>query len=285
MKKIIFGVLGIALVLIGIISFKEKPAKNSGQEPQYEILQKWDLPAELNEISGITWIGEDRIACVQDEDGIIFIYNLKTSEIESQTRFGNDGDYEGITVLNSTAYVLRSDGIIFEVLNFTGKDPRVNKHVTGPNKLNDINMEGLCADAINNRLILAVKEGKDFKENKGVFDFDLKEVTSGNDPLFILNSKDPIFKNVKEDKKGKFSPGEIGIHPKTGEYYILDGTNPKLLIAQMDGTLKDLILFSSTDFENPEGLTFSGEGDLYISNEAESGPANILKISLRRVSK
>lgn len=284
MKKIIFGILGIALVLVGIFSFKGKSPKDPAQAPQYEILQKWDLPAELNEISGITWIGDDRVACVQDEDGVIFIYNLKTSEIESKTRFGNGGDYEGIAVLNSDAYVLRSDGIIFEVSNFTGKDPRVNKLVTGTNKLNGINLEGLCADSGNNRLILAIKDGKDFRENKGIYDFDPNQATSGKDPLFMLNSTDPIFKNIKGKKKEKFSPGEIGIHPKTGEYYILDGTNAKLLIAQKDGTLKDLILFRSGDFENPEGLTFNPAGDLYISNEAENGPANILKISINRDS-
>lgn len=282
MKKIILGILGITLVLVGIFSFKGKTSENLSQEPGYEILQKWDLPAELNEISGLTWIGEDRVACIQDEDGIIFIYNLKSSEIESEINFGSGGDYEGIAVINKDAYVLRSDGIIFEVSDFRGKTPDIKKHVTSSNQLRGINLEGLCADSKNNRLILAVKEGKDFRENKGIYDFNLNNNLSKKEPLFMLNSSDPIFRNVKGKKKEKFSPGEIGIHPKTGEYYILDGTNPKLLIAKKDGVLKDLILFRSGDFENPEGLTFSPDGDLYISNEAKNGPANILKISLNR---
>ena len=35
-------------------------------------------PIDLNEISGIRWISEDKIAAVQDEEGIIFIYNLSS---------------------------------------------------------------------------------------------------------------------------------------------------------------------------------------------------------------
>ncbi|UZH56079.1 SdiA-regulated domain-containing protein [Salinimicrobium tongyeongense] len=281
MKKIIFGILVLAIAGIGYFSFKEKPSENNTKE-DYKILQKWDLPEVLNEISGIAWIDEYRVACVQDEDGIIFIYNLNTSEVEGKTSFGDGGDYEGIAVVKNNAYVLRSDGVLFEVDNFTGDKPQVQKHVTETNKFSKINLEGLCADSKNNRLLLAVKEGKDFEEQKGVYTFNLNNKDSDKAPLFMLRLSDPVFKSVKAELKEKFSPGEIGIHPKTGEYYILDGTRPKLLITDKDGVPKELFMFRSKDFGNPEGLTFSPNGDLYISNEAEDAPANILKISLNR---
>src|SRR5690606_18702317 len=247
------------------------------------ILKKWELPDELSEISGISWIGEDRIACVQDEDGIIFIYNLKTSKVENTINFGSGGDYEGITVIGYNAYVLRSDGVVFEISNFESAGREVTKHETDLFQIKGMNLEGLAADPENNRLLLAVKQIKGVTDSKEIFAFDLDRKNTGKEPIFRVELADPIFKGVQGKLKSKFSPGEIAIHPQTREIYILDGTNPKILIADKNGTLKDLLILQSRDFVNPEGLTFSPRGEMYISNEADSGgAANILRVSLNK---
>lgn len=282
MKKIIFGILILIGGVLTISACKGKASELQNKTLRYEILEKWELPKALSEISGITWIGDNRVACVQDEDGKIFIYNLKTSALEKEIEFGSGGDYEGIAVIGNDAYVLRSDGIIMEVSDFMGEDPQVQRHVTNISRLPGINTEGLCADPANNRLLLAVKEREDFHKHKEVFAFDLDRKASTENAFFRIDLSDPIFENVEEKLKEKFSPGEINIHPKTREYFILDGTRPKLLITENDGTTKELFMLKPEEFGNPEGLTFSPEGDLYISNEAESGPANILKVSLNR---
>lgn len=284
MKKIVIGIVVLAIGVVSLLSFgngraTEAVTRNSSD---YEILKKWDLPKELNEISGISWIGGNRIACVQDEDGIIFIYNLETSKIENAVSFGSGGDYEGISVIGNDAYVLRSDGVIFEINNFQDKNLKVQKHDTSLQKLKGINIEGLSPDPGKNQLLLAIKERKEHSNRKEVYAFDLNTKTTGDEPLFIVELSDPIFSNVKGKLKNKFSPGEIAVHPQTGEIYILDGTNPKILITGKDGSLKDLVMLNAGDFGNPEGLTFTPQGDMYISNEAEGGPANILKVSLNK---
>lgn len=280
MKKIILGVLVLIGGALTISACKGKASELEAEIVKYEILKKWDLPQVLDEVSGIAWIGEDRIACVQDEDGIIFIYNLKTSRIEDEIKFGSGGDYEGIAIVEKDAYVLRSDGILIEVTNFLEEDPQTQRHVTKINRLAGINIEGLCADPADNRLLLAVKERKGSSKQKEIYAVDMKQKAVESKPVFMVNFSDPIFNNVKE--KEKFMPGEIGIHPQTGEFYILDGSNPKLLIAEKDGTPKELFILNIREFGNPEGLTFSPDGALYISNEAENAPANILKVSLDR---
>jgi len=282
MKKL---VIVIVVLVIGVVSFLSfgngsPVASNTEKNAGYEILKKWDLPKELNEISGISWIGENRIACVQDEDGIIFIYNLKTSKIENSIPFGSGGDYEGISVAGKNAYVLRSDGVIFEINNYEDKDPKVQKHETALQELKGINIEGLSADPGNNRLLLAVKDRKGNDETKEIYAFDLGKKYASIDPLFEIELLNPMFKEVKGKTKSKFSPGAISIHPQTGEFYILDGTNPKILITKKDGTPNRLVILQATDFGNPEGLTFSPDGEMYISNEAEGGSANILRVSL-----
>lgn len=282
MKKLI---IGMVLLVIGLVSFiscgngsaTEKPNGEAG----YEILKKWELPDELREISGISWIGENRIASVQDEDGIIFIYNLETSKIEKSIPFGEGGDYEGITVVGDNAYVLRSDGVIFEVSDFDKDDVKVEIYKTGMQELKGINIEGICADPENNRLLLAVKQRRGSKDNKEIYSFGLESKNTGKEPFFMIKSSDSIFNKLTGRNKNNFSPGEIAIHPQSGEIYVLDGTNPKLLIMEKNGKMKNLILFRAEDFGNPEGLTFSPGGEIYISNEAEGGPANILQVSLK----
>lgn len=282
MKKLVIVIVVLVIGVVSFLSFGNGAPVTADTENNagYEILKKWDLPKELNEISGISWIGENRIACVQDEDGIIFIYNLGTSKIENSISFGSSGDYEGITVVGENAYVLRSDGVIFEINNYKDKDLKVQKHETVLLQIKGMNIEGLSADPDNNRLLLAVKERKGNNESKEIYAFDLNTKKTGNDPLFEIELSNSIFKDVKGKTKSKFSPGAIAIHPQTGELYILDGTNPKILITKKDGSLNQLVMLQEKDFGNPEGLTFSPQGEMYISNEAAGGPANILRISL-----
>lgn len=280
MKKIILGLFVLISGVLTISACKGKASELENEILKYEILEKWNLPKALNEVSGIAWIGDNRIACIQDEDGIIFIYNLETSTMEDEIEFGSGGDYEGIAIVGKDAYVLRSDGIITEISGFMEKYRQVQKHVTKLNRLPGINIEGLCADPVNDRLLLAVKGRKGLSQQKEIYAVDLNQKVSENQLVFTVDFSDPIFQKVKG--KEKFSPGEINVHPATGEYFILDGSRSKLLITEKDGTPKELFMLKRKEFGNPEGLTFSPDGDLYISNEAENGPANILKVSLNR---
>lgn len=282
MKKSIIGILATVFGVIAFFSFKGKPSEEKNSMSRYKILQKWDLPAVLDEVSGIAWIGKNRVACVQDEDGTVFIYNLESSGIEDEIEFGSGGDYEGIAVVKEDIFVLRSDGVLFEIGNYAGENPKVEKHVTQMNNLPGINFEGLCADPENSRLLLAVKERNNSAQHKEIYEFDLNSKNSANEPVFLVDLDGPIFQNVNAPMKKKFAPGELNLHPRTGEYYILDGSEPKLLITDTNGKPKDLIMLRLADFGNPEGLTFDEDGGLYISNEAEDGPANILKVSLDR---
>src|ERR1700741_607269 len=72
------------------------------------------LPDTLREISGLTILDNNTIACVQDENGIIFLYDLTKNKVKEQFTFSVNGDYEGIAIAGNTLYVLRSDGVLFE---------------------------------------------------------------------------------------------------------------------------------------------------------------------------
>mgnify|MGYP003577667834 CR=1 FL=1 len=86
---------------------------------------------------------EQRFACVQDEEGKIFIFNRATGKIEKEIPFAGSGDYEGIALKGNTAYVLRADGVLYEV-NMDGAQASLKEHKTVLTV--EHNVEGLTYD-------------------------------------------------------------------------------------------------------------------------------------------
>lgn len=272
--------LGILVIAGGIFYLFNSNTINFNQtgSKKVDILQKWELPEILEEISGIAMVDEKRIAAVQDEEGIIFIYNLQTSKIDFQRKFSGSGDYEGIAVAGKTAYVLESDGTLYEINDFLTANGKSNKYSTALQK--KFNFEGLTYDKKNNRLLLAIKD-KDDNNFKPIFSFDLESKKLDKNPAIKINLNDTIFDQLGQKKSHRLlRPSEIGINPVTGDYYILEGVNPKLLILDPEGKLKKLHILNQDQFRQAEGITFSPTGEIYISNEGKGGLGNILKVSL-----
>ena len=246
---------------------------------QVIILEKWELPAELLEVSGIAWIDNERFACIQDEKGSIFIYNRVSNKIEKEIPFAGAGDYEGLTINQNLAYVVRSDGRLYEVdLNVGQASTKEYSTLLTVKQ----NVEGLCYDKNNNRLLLAIKGNEPSNvDYKGIYAFDISKKSFISDPVFKLNLNDQIINGVQNKKKKSIMPSSIGIHPLTKEIFITDGTKSNLLILDPSGNSKRLIRLGS-QFAQPEGITFSPEGEIYISNEGTKQPGNILKVELKK---
>ncbi|QAA82469.1 hypothetical protein EI546_12390 [Aequorivita sp. H23M31] len=280
---IIVGVL----VIVGVLWFAyENPALNPRlKEESYTIVRKWDVPKELEEISGITYLSDNKIVCVQDEEGILFIFNLDTDLIEKQINFAKSGDYEGLAIIDSTAFIVESSGKIFEVSNYLSIDFHTEVYQTPFSGKN--NLESLTADPKNNRLLLAVKDvDPNSKSYKGIYAFDLESKKIDSKPIFKINLDDPIFrgKNGSSDNErhGQFYPSEIAINPVDGNIYILEGKDPKLLIMDSNEKLLQLHTLNRESFPQPEGMTFAPDGTLYISNEGKKGMANIMEVELKK---
>ncbi|MEO5947529.1 MAG: hypothetical protein ABIP79_11985 [Chitinophagaceae bacterium] len=264
---------------------KTKSSKqNKGQvtvSGDISIIKKWDMPSVLVEISGITYMDENRFATVQDEFGKIFIYNTQKNAVEKEIAFGADGDYEGLAMVNSTIWVLRADGMLFEVTDAMADKPIVKQYKTQLTAKH--NVEGLCYDQARNRLLLAIKDGEPGGESyKGIYGFDLATKKMQLEPVFKINLDDKIFANLSSKKKKgvEMMPSSIAIHPLTKDIYITDGSNASLLVMNADGTLKKLFGLDKKEFNQPEGITFKPNGDMLISNEGSKQPGNILNVQI-----
>ena len=60
------------------------------------------LPAYLEEISGLSYYKKDKFACVEDEKAIIYVLKREKKLDVSKYKFGKDGDYEDIAIVDKT---------------------------------------------------------------------------------------------------------------------------------------------------------------------------------------
>lgn len=251
------------------------------------------LPDTLREISDVTLIDSATVACVQDENGIIFTYDLIKNKITQQTNFGPNGDYEGIALAGKWMYVLRSDGNLFETLNYKSQSPSVNYFQTG---IPATDNEGLCFDGDKNRLLIGCKNkigtGEYFKDERFVYAFDLSTKKTIARPAFTFNiealKKFALQKKiklpVKYTKQGafrgyqlKFTTSAIAIHPLTKTLYLISSTDRLLFEFDMKGTALDVVQLNTELCNKTEGITFLPNGDMIITNEGEEKKATLLK--------
>ena len=264
----------------------EKPKKGNsiGQEVAdggITVAKKWEMPKQLLEISDLSYIDEQRFACVQDELGTIFIYNTASSKVEKEIPFGGVGDYEGLAVVGENVWVLRADGKLFEVSNINAPKPAVKEYGTHLTMKQD--SEGLCYDKKNNRLLIAIKGAElDTEDYKGIYAFDLASKKMDQQPVFKIDLLNEVFQSngSGKKKKGSINPSGIVIHPLNGDMYITDGRDSKLLITDADGSIRKLYQFNRKEFAQPEGIAFNSAGDLFIANEGTKQPGNILQVKI-----
>lgn len=259
------------------------------------------LPKVLNEISGITTINQNQIACVQDEIGTIFIYDLTTASIVKEYLSNLKGDYEEIALVENNMYLLRSDGVLIEHKDYTTLSSKIKEYELN---LPSYNNEGLCYDKNNNRLLIAAKsqsgKGAKNKEFRLIYGFDLGDKKAKPKQIFKLRIEDieakavslgiPIpFKTVK--KTGKqisdfyFRPSAITVHPFNHLIYILSSKDKLLLIMDENGNIINLIALDPVLFNKAEGITFLPDGDMLVSNEAQAGKPTLLKFKYNKKKK
>jgi len=153
--------MGLVLCMV-FISFcnpgtegKDPPAEDEFGYDLDTPAGKYKLPKYLEEISGLSYYGKGKIACVQDEKAFIYMLNLEKEKIVDKYDFGSDADYEDIAVVGKTAYILRNNGHIYRIKNFTKKDRKVKKYNTELKEKNDT--EGIAFDPASNALLIACK--------------------------------------------------------------------------------------------------------------------------------
>lgn len=253
----------------------------------------YSLPPILAEVSGITLINDGALACVQDELGIVFIYNTGSRHIEHQIPFGEAGDYEDIALAGNALYILRSDGLLFEIENYKKQDAPVNQYAL---HLPSSNNEGLCYDAPHQRLLIAAKsKSRDNKQIRTVYGFDLIAKRLMPEPVleidvsvlagFADQMNVPLPQKEKKDGSVKtmlkFMPSAIAIHPHSRNRYVLSAADNSLAVFDKGNNLLTFCLLDSNLFNKPEGIAFTANGDMLVSNEGGQKAATVVMLKYK----
>ena len=253
--------------------------------------EKYLMPGELDEISGISWYGSGLLACVEDENGVIYLYDLQQKRVVRRIRFAGSGDYEDVAVIKQNAYVLRSDGTLFlrsmADLPSDGQTDLTMQFRTPLTSANDV--EGLGYDAKRNRLLIACKEKQALSgqqvEGKALYEFDPDLRRLEETPLYQISwpaaGEKASGKKKEGEKKENFKPSGVAFHPVSHQIYLLASVGQRLIVLHPNGSLAGTVRLEPRLFRQPEGISFAPDGTLYIASEGRDGSGYILRFQQR----
>jgi len=280
MNKWIFGIVTLVIVLAGIVYaiYEMNDYDFDDAEKSYEIVNTWELPSELNEVSGIVFNENEEMVCVQDEDGILFIYDLKAQKIKATHKFSYAGDYEALTFLNNTYWIAESSGRLIAVDELPTNDQKLEGSQLEFEYRN--NIEGIAATSAGKLWITVKEKNLDNSSGyKGVYEYDPQTKELRREPVLKIRYDDPKFERLKTHNPRKLlRPSDLAIHPVSGHLYILDAEFQKVVITNSLGEVLSIHLLDPAEFEQPEGIAFSKNGRIFIANERVGQPANIREI-------
>jgi len=279
-------------------------------------LRTFALPAALREISAVTAIDADTVACLQDEKGVLFFVDVHDGRLREVRPFGPEGDYEGLARVGDDYWVLRSDGWLARL---EARGPRLSIAESFELDTPNHDLEGLCHDPARGVLLIAPKDviatakkrtkrtkeerraesrGEEAegssreptRDRRVVFGWDLERRSLLPEPVLRLSLEELKRRAearghdlpTKTNKKGKERTvlrllfSCVAVHPKTGEVYLLSAADHALIVVDRKGALRDLHLLDEDVLPQPEGLTFLPGGDLVLSSEGVDGPARLV---------
>jgi uncharacterized protein YjiK len=241
--------------------------------------EKMELGKQLHEISGMAYIPEKNVLLAEnDEKGDIFVVDYKNKkDNDGKIKFGGKGDYEDIVYTDTAVYMLVSTGSVVQVKT-TDSSFATQEFILNEEK-NEF--ETMYLDADGHSLILLCKQCDHEKDEiRTAYRFNLRTNTFDAEPAYTINIAD--IRKLLNDDKAEFKPSAAGINPINGKLYIVASVGKLLVIANEKGKVEQVFRLDPDMYNQPEGMTFAPNGDLYISNEGGEGIATILRFSYKK---
>jgi uncharacterized protein YjiK len=273
------NILKIFIILLFISSFILPQTHLN--DYNYKSCKQFKLSHHLNEVSGLASSEDGRIFTHDDERGIIYQLNYKNGKIFKRFSIANktpDRDFEGIAIAKDKFYLVTSSGDIYE-FNETGNGKYSKSKIYRTGLTVSYNIEGLCYDTETNSLLIACKgfPGKNLKGYRAVYSYDLKEKKLNSKPRFLL-----LLKYLdKKYKLKNFSPSAIEYNSETGTFFILSSHVKAVIEVSPEGKILNGISLSGKIHTQPEGLTFTRDMKMTISDEGKGGRGTITIYNLK----
>jgi uncharacterized protein YjiK len=270
----------VCVPFILLISCKQKKFIYKSP-PHYNFSKPFSdkLDLKIKEISGIVWDNQsDEFIAHNDEKGIIFYLDRDTKGIKREFVFSETkGDYEDIAIAKKDVYVLRSDGKLFRIVtDSTGKQNTFDAGQLQSSGKNDF--ETLYYDAERKALVILCKNcSTDDKKVVSAYAYYPDSIGFDNKALFTIDTK--MVDSMSPRPTSRFQPSAARIHPILKKLFILSSASNQLVVTDLNGNVENVYMLAKNLFPQAEGLTFKSNGDMYISNEAVSSKAELLKFT------
>lgn len=241
-----------------------------------EELLKIELEEPLKEISGLAYDKQrNEFLAINDEQGLIFVLDAETFKIKTKIHFASKGDYEELQLSEdcNIIYILKSDGTIFK-MQYDGSS--INDVIIFDYTGSKTEFESFYIKPASNELVLIPKKSQ-------------SQNIDGEVVGYVVNSNTgaPIDqKDFKIDwKKLTIAPGihpsGVAIQSSKKEIYVLASVERMLIVLDTSYKIIAEYKLPSSIFQQPEGITFDAQRNLYISNEARDTKPTIIKIPIQ----
>lgn len=224
----------------------------------------YQLQDQLREISDLSYSeAANSVYAICDNSGDLFEIPVNDPGKVKKWKFHKTKDFEAVAIVGDRFFVLNSNGDVYETWFKNGEKMKEEKYSFPYGKGNEF--EILYYDARKRKLILICKDCiDDGKKQLSTYSFDPNSHQYSRDP-FVINTE-KIADRLNE-KKVRFKPSAAAIHPLTGELYIVSSINKVLVVADRDGVIREVHDLDPKLYKQPEGITFTRNGDMLISNE------------------
>jgi len=240
--------------------------------------EKFSMSESLLEISGICFHNgnSDTVYAIQDEEGKLFRVKWGVKK-PFNAKFGKKGDYEDVAIVNDMVVVMKSNGQLFTFPFEESTWEEVDSVIEYKGLLPAGEFEGMYGDESTKQLYVICKNCLEDDKKHAVTGYIFQVGDAINFAGNFQINVDEI-KNYAGKVKRGFRPSGLAQNPITKDWFIISAVNKLLVVTDSSWKVRDAYPLSGNIFNQPEGIAFDKQGNLYISNEGDDiADGNILK--------
>lgn len=252
------------------------------------------LSNALEEISGIALLNEQTVLAIQDELGCLFWLDVATESVTRRLYFAEKADYEDLAIVGDSVYVLQASGRLHRI-PLQSDSTQVQSQVVESGLAQGYDTEGLVYDARQNALWIACKDSpmpkKISRYQREIFAFSLSSHQLRPQLTLTTQAIDQYLTSIEPEraqsirqrlsalKQPIIEPSALAFHPQSGDVYVVSATSQLLAIVQPGGQIAHIEPLPEAIFEQPEGIAFSPQGDLWMASEGKKRKARIYRFA------
>jgi len=260
-------ILSTLVALVALVS----AATSSGQQAP-TLLDRYDfearsarfeLPARLDEISGLAITPDGRLFGHHDEWATVYEIDRRTGATVKGFSLGDPaepGDFEGMAIVGERFFLITSSGLLYEFREVGDREEapfRVTDTLLGAR----CEVEGLDYDPVDDALFVTCKVSV---PERGVLVVHRLPMARDRDRLAPIEI--PRSQLRERGLSAAFEPSAIAVD-SAGTLVLVSASAEALIEVDREGRVRGALRLSGERHPQAEGLAFGPDGTLYIADE------------------